>query len=151
MNITSMRLTTEAGMAWLSCLLSLSLLSLTACSAVNYTTVFVHGEGGWPCIRIPTITECGGKLHAFAECRDRTGDGYVPTKSPAAGKQAGTSTCDDGGKTWVRSWLVTEADYAYSCLTHVARRDQVGLLWETSAQDCSGPSCQFVFSKITVL
>ena len=57
---------------------------------------------------------------------------------------------DDGGKSWVRSWLVTPGDYAYSCLTHVAQEDQVGLLWETSAQDCSGPSCQLVFSKMTV-
>jgi Neuraminidase (sialidase) len=60
---------------------------------------------------------------------------------------------DDGGVSWVRSWQVTdvEEDYAYSCLTHVARSDQVGLLWETTSLDCSGPSCQLVFSKITVL
>ena len=60
------------------CLLLLSLLSLASC-AVNYTTVFVHGEGGWPCIRIPAITQCGGMLHAFAECRTKTGDGCIPT------------------------------------------------------------------------
>ena len=58
---------------------------------------------------------------------------------------------DDGGLSWVRSWQVTEEDYAYSCLTHVARGDQVGLLWETASQSCSGPSCQLIFSKITVL
>ena len=46
---------------------------------------------------------------------------------------------------------MTEGDYAYSCLTHVASEDQVGLLWETAAKDCAGPSCQLVFSKITVL
>ena len=46
---------------------------------------------------------------------------------------------------------MTTEDYAYSCLTHVARDDQVGLLWETSAKDCTGPSCQLVFSKLTVL
>ena len=58
---------------------------------------------------------------------------------------------DDGGVNWVRSWKVTEKDYAYSCLTHVASEDQVGLLWETTAQGCLGPSCRLVFSKITVL
>ena len=58
---------------------------------------------------------------------------------------------DDGGKSWVRSWVVTEEDYAYSCLTHVASAHQVGLLWETEAHDCTGPSCQLVFSKIIVL
>lgn len=58
---------------------------------------------------------------------------------------------DDGGVSWVRSWQVTAGDYAYSCLTHVASDDQVGLLWETAAHDCTGPSCQLVFSKITVL
>lgn len=69
------------------CVLLLSLLSPTSC-AVNYTTVFIHGEGGWPCIRIPSIAQCGKMLHAFAECRTRTGDGCNPT-SPhkSAGKQ----------------------------------------------------------------
>ena len=58
---------------------------------------------------------------------------------------------DDSGKTWPYSWLVTEEDYAYSCLTHVDSPEQVGLLWETGAASCTGPSCQLVFSKITVL
>ena len=42
--------------------------------------VFEHGEGGFPCIRIPAITRCGswGTLHAFAECRMRVLDGCLP-------------------------------------------------------------------------
>lgn len=52
--------------------------SLAADSAV----VFHYGEGGYPCIRIPSITRCGGLLHAFAECRTRTGDGCVPSVPP---------------------------------------------------------------------
>ena len=45
----------------------------------NYTVVFQHGEGGYPCIRIPSIARCGSTLHAFAECRTRIGDGCIPT------------------------------------------------------------------------
>ena len=45
------------------------------------TTVFSFNEGGWPCTRIPSIILTGGDtLLAFAECRDRTGDGCVPEK-----------------------------------------------------------------------
>ena len=85
-------------------LLFISLASVASCT-VNYTTVFTHGEGGWPCIRIPSITRCGGKLHAFAECRNRTGDGCIPTaRRPTADKPASIpagicykSSSDDGG------------------------------------------------------
>lgn len=65
------------------------LLALLFCSAicnddvVEYTTpVFIHGEGGYPCIRIPAIVQVkSGKLLAFAECRTFTGDGCNPTKT----------------------------------------------------------------------
>ena len=48
--------------------------------------VFRHGEGGFPCIRIPAITRCGpkGTLHAFAECRTMRGDGCIPNKTTDA-------------------------------------------------------------------
>ena len=60
---------------------------------------------------------------------------------------------DNDGQSWPYSWEVTSESgaFAYSCLTHVADPTQVGLLWETSADGCSGPSCQMVFSKHTVL
>ena len=55
--------------------------SLSLSTSFTNVTVFRHGEGGYPCIRIPSITRCGprGTLHAFAECRTFTGDGCVPT------------------------------------------------------------------------
>ena len=56
-----------------------SLLLVCRCDQVP---VFVHGEGGYPCIRIPAVTRCGEEssfIHAFAECRTRTGDGCVPS------------------------------------------------------------------------
>ena len=85
-------------------LLFFSLASVASCT-VNYTTVFTHGEGGWPCIRIPSIARCGGKLHAFAECRNRTGDGCIPTaRRPTVDKPTSIpagicykSSSDDGG------------------------------------------------------
>lgn len=58
---------------------------------------------------------------------------------------------DNGGVSWPYSWEVTNGAYAYSCLTPVASPTQVGLLWETSADGCTGPSCQLLFSKFTVL
>lgn len=53
------------------------------CDPVVFTTpVFIHGEGGYPCIRIPAIIKTGsGKLLAFAECRTYTGDGCEPNSS----------------------------------------------------------------------
>ena len=49
-------------------------------SSVESVDVFHHGEGGFPCIRIPAVTRCGGRgtLHAFAECRMSIGDGCIP-------------------------------------------------------------------------
>ena len=43
------------------------------------TPVFTFNEGHWPCTRIPSIILAGSDtLLAFAECRDRIGDGCVP-------------------------------------------------------------------------
>ena len=58
---------------------------------------------------------------------------------------------DDDGQTWPHSWMVTNSSFAYSCLTEVKEPSQTGLLWETSAEGCTGPSCQILFSKYTVL
>ena len=58
---------------------------------------------------------------------------------------------DDNGHTWPYSWVVTNDSFAYSCLTEVQDHTQVGLLWETGDKDCTGPSCQMLFSKYTVL
>ena len=52
-------------------------------SPIKTVDVFAHGEGGFPCIRIPSITRCGpaGTLHAFAECRTAIRDGCIPNKT----------------------------------------------------------------------
>ena len=54
--------------------------------SLKSVNVFRHGEGGFPCIRIPAITRCGpnGTLHAFAECRTMIGDGCIPNKTTNA-------------------------------------------------------------------
>ena len=35
---------------------------------------------------------------------------------------------------------------AYSCLTTMPNASEIGLLWETSADDCVGPSCRVLFT-----
>ena len=98
----------------LSYVLVLCSLVGVSISTVNYTTVFIHGEGGFPCIRIPSITRCGGLLHAFAECRTRTGDGCIPTET---GRAVGLSSVSveagvcyknssDDGATWSPLWWI---------------------------------------------
>ena len=70
--------------------------------------VFAHGEGGYPCIRIPSVINAGkqGSLIAFAECRYVTGDGCYPASLPLATPD-GNVTHDicskrssDNGATW---------------------------------------------------
>jgi len=69
--------------------------------------VFDHGESGFPCIRIPAITQVGdGILLAFAECRQRTGDGCIPSTHTPRNLSSSTNeyVCmkrsTDGGRTW---------------------------------------------------
>lgn len=58
---------------------------------------------------------------------------------------------DDDGATWPYSFLVTAGDYAYSCLIQVSSNSEVGLLWETGDDGCTGPSCLIMFSNIKVM
>ena len=81
---------------------------------VYVSEVFVPGELGYPCIRIPSIILGGDNstLLAFAECRNFTGDGCLPVASPAASvgatgsgsRNANRDLCQkrslDGGATW---------------------------------------------------
>ena len=66
-------------------------------------TVFTFNEGGWPCTRIPSVVLAGNDtLLAFAECRDRTGDGCVPEHPIAAAqpKCVCMKRSLDGGTSW---------------------------------------------------
>jgi len=82
---------------------------------VYVAEVFVPGELGYPCIRIPSVILGGDNrtLLAFAECRNFTGDGCLPVgaiASPMASRLAPVSRnanrdlCQkrslDGGVTW---------------------------------------------------
>jgi len=56
---------------------------------------------------------------------------------------------DDDGRSWAASQLVFSGGAAYSCLTRVPQGDnKVGLLWETTALGCSGPSCRMLFTVL---
>jgi hypothetical protein len=71
----------------------------------NATEVFVPGEGGYPCIRIPSIALAGDgtTLNAFAECRRHTGDGCEPlhpvSPTPGAARDICQKQSVDGGQT----------------------------------------------------
>nr|QGJ83574.1 sialidase [Opalinidae sp.] len=76
---------------------------------IHNVPVFVHGEGGYPCIRIPAIIRTHtGKLLAFAECRKFIGDGCTPTDGKEYPKQEGATldgriclkSSTDDGYTW---------------------------------------------------
>ena len=88
----------------LTVLCSIVLLS----DSLGSVAVFQHGEGGYPCIRIPAIARCGGLLHAFAECRTRTGDGCVPTLPLTSETVAGVcyKNSSDDGASWSTLTLV---------------------------------------------
>ena len=54
----------------------------------------------------------------------------------------------DDGKTWPLSTGVHPGGSAYSCMTELPSKTQLGLLHERDAQGCRGPSCQTVFSVL---
>lgn len=66
--------------------------------------VFVNGEGGYPCIRIPSIVRVPGtgELVAFAECREWVGDGCGPLNGSTHSRRVDVCTkrSADNGRTW---------------------------------------------------
>lgn len=68
-----------------ACAFTLSLLCVVVGSSLASVVVFQHGEGGYPCIRLPAIARCKGLLHGFAECRAHEGDGCYPLVLPKPG------------------------------------------------------------------
>ena len=56
----------------------------------------------------------------------------------------------DDGNTWNNGYLVYDGQTAYSCLTRMKgiMSNDIGLLFETEAENCDGPSCQIRFTTI---
>ena len=56
----------------------------------------------------------------------------------------------DDGNTWNDGYLVYNGQAAYSCLTRMkgTMSKDIGLLFETEAENCEGPSCQIRFTTI---
>lgn len=73
---------------------------------LNFTPVFTPHEGGYPCIRIPSLLLVGNKvLLAFAECRNFTGDGCRPAAASLSdtrnmNRDLCMKSSSDGGRTW---------------------------------------------------
>lgn len=88
--------------------------------AAMSTTVFRAGEGGFPCVRVPSLLAIPGTstLLAFAECRLFTGDGcYLDPQHNHSGDERLRLPCmkrsADGGKSWgsLRSLSATHGSY----------------------------------------
>eukprot|EP01048_Picozoa_sp_COSAG05_P013660 COSAG05_NODE_1474_length_4783_cov_4.459863_6_plen_193_part_00 len=71
--------------------------------------IFVHGEGGFPCWRVPAVVTAlsTGRMFAFAEARNYSGDGCEPAglkpnaSHPNEGPRSlAMKTSVDGGASW---------------------------------------------------
>lgn len=78
-------------------------------AAVPTVDVFSHGEGGFPCWRVPAVVMATstGRLFAFAEARNYSGDGCVPAgltpnaSHPDEGPRSlALKTSVNGGRSW---------------------------------------------------
>ena len=61
---------------------------------------------------------------------------------------------EDEGATFTPRFQVSPANhsvpFAYSCLTETHKESKYGLLFETGADDCSGPSCRIMFTTLSL-
>lgn len=79
----------------------------------------------------------------------RTGDLYFANPASTTARVNGVvRRSTDNGRSWTSSLPVSgpSGGYGYSCLTLVPNVTRLGLLWETTREGCTGPSCQSVFS-----
>eukprot|EP00037_Helgoeca_nana_P006337 m.58457 g.58457 ORF g.58457 m.58457 type:complete len:772 (+) comp17225_c0_seq1:86-2401(+) len=73
------------------------------CGATSTVPVYIHGEGGYPCIRTPGLVKtASGALLAFAGTRCGQGDGCFPTApfQTLNHSDAVMKRSLDGGQTW---------------------------------------------------
>eukprot|EP01047_Picozoa_sp_COSAG01_P018073 COSAG01_NODE_971_length_12373_cov_114.625957_5_plen_820_part_00 len=80
-----------------------------AAAAAAMVDIFVHGDGGFPCWRVPAVVmaESTGRLFAFAEARNYSGDGCEPdglkpnASHPNEGPRSlALKTSTDSGRSW---------------------------------------------------
>ena len=122
--------------------------------------IFVHGDGGFPCWRVPAVVmaKSTGRLFAFAEARNHSGDGCEPAgmtpnaSHPSIIGKPSNSNCmkstpqksDDGGHTkasrrtvvgchecaWSEEWNedLGFTHYNFSLLTQLNFHSAAGLL-----------------------
>eukprot|EP01064_Diplonema_japonicum_P012826 TRINITY_DN20179_c2_g1_i1.p1 TRINITY_DN20179_c2_g1~~TRINITY_DN20179_c2_g1_i1.p1 ORF type:complete len:366 (+),score=24.99 TRINITY_DN20179_c2_g1_i1:36-1100(+) len=111
----------------------------------QFSEVFVPGEGGYPCIRIPVLLKTpSNKLLAFAECRRYTGDGCYPKTSNSTNpdRDICMKHSNDLGKTWsplrtiVKHGLQPTPVYSLTRKTLILQYGDLNLcVWEAISTD----------------
>ena len=100
------------------------------------TTVFHAGEGGFPCVRVPSLLAVPGTLLAFAECRRFTGDGcYLNPQHNHSGDERHRVPCmkqsADGGKTWGALRVLSAINGSYPTAAFLPASQTVLLQYST--------------------
>jgi hypothetical protein len=100
----------------------------------NATEVFTPGEGGYPCIRIPSIILAGDNrtLNAFAECRRFTGDGCNPlffNSTVGAARDICQKQSTDGGIHWNALKVIVPGPAAQGTPVYDAETNRLLLQW----------------------
>eukprot|EP00729_Bicosta_minor_P012644 gene12644-4647_t len=79
--------------------------------ASSTVDIFVHGDLGFPCWRVPAVAlaKSTGVLFAFAEARNYSGDGCIIAGMPQQNegpRSLGLKISNDGGVTWSAGRIV---------------------------------------------
>ena len=98
------------------------------------------------------IATTNGEIQVQADESDESDGNALYFSNPNSESERANMTVKksiDNGNTWTDHYQVYFGPSAYSCLTTVSGiNGYVGLLWETNATNCVGPSCKVVFSLI---
>lgn len=140
-------------------LLHVALLALPAVALGHATPelrgvrqLFMHGEAGLPCVRSPSLLAAGGRVLAFVERWNYTGNHCLPRGQPpvqnlteeiAAYQEYAMRTSDDGGTTWsaarrlplpINAWNLQTVYFDGVILMHVKEKSS-GHIFQFNSTD----------------
>jgi hypothetical protein len=102
------------------------------------TTVFRAGEGGFPCVRVPSLLALPGTstLLAFAECRSFVGDGcYLNPHHNSSGDERMRVPCmkrsEDEGESWGALRVLSATNGSYPTVVFLPRTQTLLLQYST--------------------